>query len=121
MKPSVSATFYSVVQLRTVLVVTPSSAAVAGVLRTLAGDRTSWLSGMLRILLLVVMPGDSVTGRRKLSLALENLSKIPSRPFSSDPPPPGLRVEGKGRGRRYAASGGATGSEAGSQSPKASR
>jgi hypothetical protein len=60
-----------------------SSAAVAGVLRTLVGREDDWLSAMLRILLGAVMAGDSGDGRREPFLALENPSQIPSRPSSS--------------------------------------
>ena len=60
-----------------------SSAAVAGVLRTLLGERTSWLRAILRILLRSVMAGTPGTGGRETSLALENPSQIPSRPSSS--------------------------------------
>src|SRR5260370_6044919 len=76
-----------------------SSAAVAGVLRTLAGERTSWLSGMLRTLLLAVMAGDSCDGRaRDVSRPVKPVTNPLSALFLLELPV--LLPDGKGRGPR---------------------
>ena len=79
-----------------------SSAAVAAVLRTLAGERTSWLSGDVADFAAGGHGGGLlVTGGREPSLALVNPSPIPSRPSTSRT----CRRSGPGAGRKRAGPG----------------